>query len=423
MAVSAVYAQNLAETDTLKLDRKQAEAMFLKNNLQLLAEKLEIAQAEAAIIQAKAWPNPSLDISEVNLWAGPGQREYFGELLPPFWGNFGRNQQLGLELSHLIQTARKRKKLIAIENVGRDMAEQYLEDLLRNLKLTFRHQLSQLQFQQSYARTFSNQLNSIDLLLRAYQHQISAGNIPKSEYIRLRAERLEVAQRFAEVQKDLHASQSNLRVLMGIAPEHHLLLDEEDLVPDEDRLDQLMAVNVLEAALQNRPDLKASHLASHYAEKELVWEKAQRVPDLELNMNYDRGGNFMMDFIGFGLSIDLPVFDRNQGNIKKATHELEQQQLLTQHKSLEVQSEAQLAYQNLQTSLNFYQSIEAEYESELDAMLESYTRNFSQRNISLLEYLDFLNAYLENKQSILEAKADLNQAFEELQFTIGTEIQ
>jgi len=42
------------------------------------------------------------------------------------------------------------------------------------------------------------------------------------------------------------------------------------------------------------------------------------------------------------------------------------------------------------------------------------------RNISMLEYLDFIEAYKSNKQTVLTAEKNLNSSFEELQFAVGT---
>ena len=109
-----LFSLSAKAQDTLKLSREQAEAIFLKENLLLLAEKLNISQAEAIVMQARLWPNPTLAISEVNLWAT--DRQTGGQQVsPPFVGNFGKNQQIGFELEQLVQTAGKRKKLMALE--------------------------------------------------------------------------------------------------------------------------------------------------------------------------------------------------------------------------------------------------------------------------------------------------------------------
>ncbi len=44
------------------------------------------------------------------------------------------------------------------------------------------------------------------------------------------------------------------------------------------------------------------------------------------------------------------------------------------------------------------------------------------RNISMLEYIDFMDAYKTNKQTMLNAGKKVNMQFEELQYTVGTDI-
>jgi len=69
-----------AQTDTIYLSTAQAEDLFIKQNLELIAEKLEIDVAEAAIVQAKLWPNPTLSIEDVNLWNTNDMRDEMGEI-------------------------------------------------------------------------------------------------------------------------------------------------------------------------------------------------------------------------------------------------------------------------------------------------------------------------------------------------------
>jgi cobalt-zinc-cadmium efflux system outer membrane protein len=95
--------------DTLVINQKEAEGLFLNNNLDLIIQKLNINQAEAQVIQAKLWPNPEFSVDEVNLWATKNQLSP-GERLPPIIGNFGKNQQFSAALEQRIETAGKRKK-------------------------------------------------------------------------------------------------------------------------------------------------------------------------------------------------------------------------------------------------------------------------------------------------------------------------
>ncbi|WP_306350282.1 TolC family protein [Flavobacterium sp. '19STA2R22 D10 B1'] len=410
-------AQTLQTSDTLTYTRAQAETVFLKQNLKLIAEKLNIDQAEAQVIQAKLWPNPNLSVSEINLW-----KNSTAEQLPPISGNFGKTSEISVGLEQLIITAGKRKKMVAMEKVAVEKTKQYFEDFLRNLKIEFRNNLTKLQYTQAEQAVYSKQLASIQKLLNAYNNQLKQGNISKSEYIRLKASELEFLKEISDLQKDNNQVQKELKGLMNLPANSFIKISEEGFVPDLTKIEHLNIVTLTQEALKNRPDVKASVLEQEYSNNLYKYERAQRTPDVTLQASYDRGGNIMRDFVGFGFAMDLPFFSRNQGNIKSAKVSIEKSNIMAEQKNNEAQSEIMQSYQDLLITERLYKSVDSTYESDLDKLLESHLKNFAQRNISMLEYLDFVNAYLENKKIILGSKKELNEHFEELQFNVGKEL-
>jgi len=409
--------------DTLKLSRQQCEAVFLKENLLLIAERLEVPKAEAMVLQAKLWPNPTVSLDEINLWATQKQLGVFGQELQGFnGGNFGRNQQISFSIEQLILTAGKRKKLTALEQVNVEKSKQYFEDLMRHLKIEFRQQLTQLQYLQFNRIIYQNQISSVRQLTQAYQKQMELGNIPKGEYIRLKALELEFSKQINELNKEINEAQKELKLLMRLPANVQLVLTDEAYLKNAESFKLISLAALLDTAKSTRPDLKIAELDQTYFSKLYAYEKAQRTPNVTLKGGYDRGGNFMYNFVGFGVAMDLPVFNRNQGNIRYANLGIEQSKIRFEQQTLSITNEIVLAWQNLNASLQFYESIEPDYEKTLDDLLNAYTRNFTNRNMSLLEYLDFLDAYLENKKIILEAGKEVNDKVEELNFSVGTDL-
>lgn len=415
--VNSVNSQSLMANDTLKLNRTTAEAIFLEKNLQLISEKLNIDLAEAQVIQAKLWPNPNLTVDEINLWSNGSAEE-----LPPLFRDFGRTTQISAGLEQVIITAGKRKKMIAMEKIGVNMAKEYFKDFLRNLKIEFRNNLTNLQYTQSQQSIYAKQLSSVQRLLNAYNNQLQLGNISKSEYIRLKASELEYIKEIADLQKENNELQKELKTLMNITPNTFIYITEQGFVPDLEKIRNLNPMLLIKTALENRPDLKASRLEEEYFSNSHKYEKAQRTPDVTLNVGYDRAGNIMRDFVGVGFSLDLPFFSRNQGNIKSAQLNIEKSKVMTEEKSNRTQLEVIKSYQDLLVAEKLYKNIDSSYEKDLDILLESHLKNFTQRNMSMIEYLDFVEAYLTNKIIILDSKKELNENFEELQFVIGKEI-
>src|SRR5690606_16838067 len=129
---------------------------------------------------------------------------------------------------------------------------------------------------------------------------------------------------------------------------------------------------------------------------------------------YDRNGNAMLNFFGIGASLDIPLFDRNQGQIRHAELEARQAKNLVEQQTQSIENDAVRAFRNLEDALRFYRDMEQDYEGSLDQLRQAYTQNFLDRNVSLLEFLDFTEAYLKNKTIILEAQKSLNDRMEEL---------
>ena len=410
-------AQIASAKDTLKISRAEAETIFLKNNLKLLSEKLNIDQAEAQVVQAKLWPNPTLEVSEMNLWSNA-----YSEQLPPIFGDWGKTSQVALSLEQMIYTAGKRKKMIAMEKVGVEMAHEYFKDFLRVLKIEFRNNLTELQYVQQKQEIYKKQLNSMQKLLKAYENQAKQGNISRSEFIRLKASEMEFLKEISDLQKENNKLQKELKTLMSVPSASYLQLTDDKFVPELAKLETINLADLTSSALENRPDVKVSVLEEKYNERKLKYELAQRTPDLTFGINYDRGGNIMNDFVGIGFSMDLPFFNRNQGNIKIAKFDIEKSKYAKTEKNNEAQNEVIKAFEDVLVAKKMYENTNEAYEKDLDTLLESYFRNFAQRNTSMLEYLDFVEAYLQNKTIILDSKKEFNEHFEELQFVIGTEL-
>ena len=52
----------------IRLSSDQIEAMFLKQNLALIAERMNVSIADAAIAEATVWDNPELSVGDINFW-------------------------------------------------------------------------------------------------------------------------------------------------------------------------------------------------------------------------------------------------------------------------------------------------------------------------------------------------------------------
>ncbi|MCL2290105.1 MAG: TolC family protein [Bacteroidetes bacterium] len=407
-----VFAQ-----DTLKITIEQAEKQFLEKNLQLLAERYNIAIADAAIVQARVLNNPTIGVGDINFWHPNAAEEV--EAIPATWGN---GIIFSIELEQVIRTAGKRKKLINLEKVAKEIAIQEFETFLLSLKTELRTILHEVIYLQSYLNIIQTNQKSVETLVESYKTNLSRGNVAKGELIRLQSSLIELEAEANEIQTELNDQYKELKVLLNIPPQTQISIVPTTATTKNPN--DISLIDLFEMAKKFRPEFLLSDLDIQYQERLLKYEKAQRSPDIALSVNYDRYGGVWKNFFGIGISLDIPMFDRNQGNIKIAKLSIDQANYNAEHQKNEIQHEIATFYNNYKINYHFYKKhTENDFSENLDDMFEVYTRNFLNRNISMLEYLDFMEAYRTTKQVILTAKKNLDTSFAELQFSVNNEIK
>lgn len=416
LVLSTCISQAQEKKQALKLSKEEIETLFLEQNLDLLAKKLEISQAEAQLIQARLWPNPTFEISEVNVWRTTDIEEQ-----PIIFGNWGTSQQISLHLEKEIETAGKRRKRIDLQKLSIEERQTDFEIVLRESKLSLRNTLTSIQVLQQQQEIYQKQIDNTNLLITGYKNQLNQGNISQSEYIRLKAAQLQFKKELVDVSKELEEALKELKNFINIGTNTPIYVTNELDIPTK-LVSELQIEDWIIHAQENRPDIMLNDNLINQAKKQVEIEKAERTPNITLGVDYDRGGNIMRDFVGFGLSFDLPIFDRNKGNIKEAKLGVQIAELEAKNKKNEIANDIIEALRNYTQAQDLYNQIDADYELQLDRLLEAYVKNFQKKNVSMIEYLDFVEAYVDNKNILLETKKELNEQLENLQFAIGKDI-
>ncbi|MBB1642500.1 hypothetical protein A9970_00845 [Sphingobacterium sp. UME9] len=407
---SKLFSQEAVEN---RLRKAEIEQVFLAHNLTLMAQRFHMQQAEAAVLQAKLWPNPTISISEVNLWKNPSSESF-----PALIGNYGKYQQVAVELEQTIEMAGKRKKRVQLQLLEKENAQLQFEELLRNLKYDLRSQCLELQILQEKEKLYNSQVDIFQTLAKSYQNQWKEGNVSEMDYLRIQSESIAFGNKLNEIQQEKITKMNEVARYLG---EKGTALTISDTIGMPHFL-QGKKQEWKTMALDNRSDYKIIHNELKKSDAQLKIEKAERIPDLQVSMNYDRGGNIMRDFIGLGVAMDLPLFNRNQGNIKIAKLELEKNKVEIEQFRIDIEREIDFLSErlsNLETSLK---TTDIGFDGKLDVALERYVRNFQQRRLTIVEFIDFINNYMENKESILERRAKYLQYKEELMYLIGKDI-
>ena len=129
--------------------------------------------------------------------------------------------------------------------------------------------------------------------------------------------------------------------------------------------------------------------------------------------------------IGVGIGVQLPVFNRNKGAIRSARFRLRQNEILVLQERNNIRNEIIECLENYKSVYSFLEEngVNRSIQSEMDKMPDVYTKNLLMKNISMVEYMDFMDSYHASKEVLLRSRKELRLQFERLQFAIGQTIK
>ncbi len=398
-----------AQTYTLEA----LEKAFLENNLLLLAERHEIDRAEAAILQERRWSNPSITLDNVNLWTNSTF-----EKQPLLIGNFGRNQQFALEIEQLIETASKRKKRVKVRESEKATQELEFEALLLSLRSELRKNYKQLFYTKKQSAILAESMVAYTELKEIYAKHSEKQLMPVASFYRINSELISLQKEALALKEREVAYFHQIAVLTQIPN-----LQPEDVYFSAELPAKLLksTEEILSQAKERNLSLRLKKSDISIQENELALAKSNRVPDLNFLVNYERGGNVMQNFVGIGVKMDIPLFNRNSGHIQRARHGLQSSHRLYEAEGLALENQIQVLLQkiaNLQQALG---GIDQPMKASGAELLRKFSKQLNNQQITLLEYLDFTQSYRQSQIDLLSWEEEYMVLLEELDFLIGTE--
>ncbi|MBB5438959.1 cobalt-zinc-cadmium efflux system outer membrane protein [Pedobacter sp. AK017] len=398
--------------NTIQLSLKEAEKLFVQNNYQLLVQQYQTDQARAEVITARLFDNP--EISYENLLYNPETRRFLGTS----WAT----GQYQASVSQLIRLAGKRNKNIQLAASGVKMAEYQYFDLMRSLRFNLSSTFYKTYYNQQSAKVYEQQINSLKLLLSANEQQLKLGNVALKDIIRIRSLLYTLQGEYSTLMNEIEDSQTELKILISLPANSDLLLlvspeEEQNYQPDKQ-----VYTNLLDSARNNRADLQLAKSGITYAENNLRLQKANAVPDVELSLSYDMKGSYPENYTGIGIKMPLPLFNRNQGELKKARIALEAGKTQLKQQDAQLENEVYNSYTSALRTENLYQGFDKNFNADFDKLIAEVIKNFKNRNISLIEFLDFYDSYKASTLQMNNLRYERMNAKEEINFVTGSNI-
>lgn len=394
--------------DTLRVSIRQADSLFLSKNYSLLAAAMNIDAQKAQILQSKLYPNP-IFTADINAYDPQND-------IPMHVGNTG---QKAFQLEQLILLGGKRKAQIELAKTNAAIAEIEFQDLIRRLKFQLHSSLYNLNQQAFLISKYKKQLEMIEEILSAYDIQAQKGNIPLKDVVRLKGVYLSLNTERAGIYKDYFQELAKVQAIL----QTNLVIVTVSAHTDVDFSTKPITLEELnDAAIQNRPDYLISLQNKVLADQYFQFQKKNAVPDINIFTSYDQRGGAFNNQLNVGISLPLPVWNRNQGNIKTAQYQIKQSELNAEAQKIQILSEVQNYYNQHKQTVKEYKKTSALYTDAFEITLTGMTINFKKGNVGMLEFVDFFESYNDALAEIARVKIQLAISAEQLNLCTGKEI-
>ncbi len=399
-----MQARAQTSTDTAKLTIKQAEAMFLQNNLQLMAQHYNIDIASAQVITAKLLPNPDFSLS--NGIAGTDEPN-------------PTNEQ-SASISQLITTAGKRNKSIKLAQIGVEQAKEQFFDLIRTLKFELRSDFYSVYYQRQSEKVYDLEISSLNKTLTAYREQYAKGNIAEKELLRIQSQLYSLQVEYNSLEVGIDTVESQLKLLLKVNARTNIDPIVTEDITGKEILTTVPYQQMLDSAYVNRYDLRYSKTTVDYNNMNLELQKATAVPDFSLSLNYDKLGSYGTNFVSAGIEFNIPLFNRNQGNIKQARSQADQSKVQLQSQQDQVESDVATNYKVAMKYEKLANSFDPNFKHDFTHLVQEVFKNYMERNIGMLDFLDYYDSYKTNAVQLNSLLLSRVTSLEQLNYVTGT---
>jgi cobalt-zinc-cadmium efflux system outer membrane protein len=377
----------------LTIDQAVAEA--LQHNLALLAERANVDIAGARVIAAGLRPNPVFSIEGNHLdMLGTG----FNSL------NAGGPTEMGMHTEFTHERAGKRRLRVEVAEGSRAVAELQFRDAARGVVLEVENAfVDALLARRSVLLARENQ-KSLDQIVEVNTTRVRSGDLAEIELIRSRLAALQYEASVRQAELRLRTALTKLQTAMGRPrpdPAFDITGDlrRDTATPERKQLE--------DTALDTRPDLRALERDYERAGAEVQSQIAQAKPDVTFGADYIRQQvNAKANSLGFSISVPLPVFNRNQGEIERARQEKRQIDLRIAALRASITADIDTAYDQHLTARALLESIEGKMLQQARDVREITDYSYRRGDASLLELLDAQRAFNETMQAYNEARAE-----------------
>lgn len=404
----APQAETLAQKPgTVLITLDQAIQMAIQHNHNLRAARTLIQQDKAEETTANLRPNPVLLSDAI--------------FLPVFQPSnltsdyLDNTAQWDLGVSYLFERGKKRQHRLRAAEDQTAVAQSQVADNERTLTYSVASQFINVELAESTLQLATQDLKGFQNTVNIAEERYKAGDIGEDDFLKIKLQLLQFQTDVSAAELSRAQGLSDLRQLLGyesVDPNYDVA-GSFKYEPVNGALEDFQA-----KALKDRPDLQEAQLGVTAAKSQYALQKANGKRDITGEINYTHLA-YLNDISLFG-QMQMPIFDRNQGEIARAGVGITQAQEQEMFASGQVLTDVRDAYENLRANDKIVNLYRAGYLDEAQQSLQISQYAYTRGAASLLDFLDAERSYRTTQLGYRQALASYLQALEQLREAVGT---
>lgn len=376
LVVGKGYAQNVISlTQALKTATEQ--------NPYMKVGALEVDASRADIVTAKLRPNPILNNQSLQALR-PSQLANNPKLLT------GESMQTWWQLTKEFQLSGQRKNRIDYANQNVKLAEKEYAEFQRGLYTDVAFKWVEAWNTRKQIDLLKTAVNNIDTLVTINSYRFKKQIITETELYRTQLIAKQYKIQISELNQELRQQLNELQLMIG-AKENLSISTSADLGVDSFlKVDSLLA-----DAYASRTDLQYFQTRQGVMESNIKLQQSLAFPRTEAGFIYNPQNT--LPYFGIYATVELPFFDRNQGEIKKA--KVQREQAITQIEAVQntIRTEVQNASLQRETNQNNLKSY-ALITEQADQILKNVRYSYSVGGTTIIDFLEAQRSWLETQQ-------------------------
>ena len=394
------------------LTEEEAVKNAIKNNYDLRLAKVSVELAKAQLIQAGLWPNPEgeFSIRSDKYYVDEGEGGY----------EYGLNQSIPVSGRTFFQ--------MRVARLGIERAQWQLKDVERQVVVEVKKTFYQVITLQDKEKILSLLVKTNQDLLESVQARLSQAEVSTVDISLTRGELLMSSQELAEVKARLYESRANLNRLMGQSLNYLSVITAEPLTFPSIDLE-----TATQKSLEHRPDLKAKELEKEMGGAALTLAKAMQIPDITIGgfyqnekSRFDVNDQLISDndrLIGVKVSMPLPFFNHNQGEIARSAAEKKGAGIQYEALKTQVAKEAAQAYVRLNASKEIIDSYSNGVREDVEKSVKLMQDAYLQGQVNVFDVVQTQSKFNSIEKAYLDASQNAREAIIDLESAMGASLK